>query len=322
MNHSELTEYINNRYLQNAFINNITESTSNITVLCNHLCTNLCTNLSPFFSIVIPIHNQSTIIKQNIESILKKKKSKLYELILILDACSDNTEQVLLDWYKYFDFDTYNLVVNILILKSEIPLFETSADNLGFYCSSGEYCLEIQADMEMTDYGYNMKLLQPFLLNENIIGISGRCGHSFMNSLGIGKLGKSVEKTLIELPHIDVNSYYITETCNRGPLLLNRRKLKELGYLDETNYFLDNSDHDLFCRANIQKNWICGYVPIDFNSPLINGSTRKPRDEINEKHYQLKKQSTCNGMNGFLRHNAYKIKSRPIQQYALSLVAL
>ena len=171
--------------------------------------------------------------------------------------------------------------------------------------------------MEMTDYGYNMKLLKPFLNNDRIIGISGRCCHNFQCTNGIGKLGMDVLKKIADLPNIDINSYYIGETCNRGPLLLNHTKLKELGYLDEVNYFLDNSDHDLFARAFLQKKWICGYVPIDFISLLENGTTRKQRNEINQKYYNIKKQLTKNGENGFLKKNMHNILPRNIEKINL-----
>ncbi len=44
--------------------------------------------------------------------------------------------------------------------------------------------------------------------------------------------------------------------------------------MDEENYFLDDSDHDLMARAYLEKKYICGYVPIDFKAPLCDGSTR------------------------------------------------
>ena len=303
---------INNRYLKPIFIND-PNFTSEIKILIN----NLYKNDKPFFSIVIPIHNQENIIQQNLLSILNNTTDKLYEMILIIDCCSDNTEQKILDFINNINIELYPLLANLILLKSKIPLFETSADNLGFFCSQCEYILEIQADMEMTEYGFNMKLLRPFTLNENIIGISGRCCHSFDETEGIGKLGLGIEKTLKEMPHIDINSFYIGETCNRGPLLLNHSKLKELKYLDEVNYFLDNSDHDLFARAYFYKKWICGYVPIIFNSQLENGSTRKSRDEINNKYYNIKKQTTNNGINGFLKQNLHLINKRKIVKYSL-----
>jgi len=44
--------------------------------------------------------------------------------------------------------------------------------------------------------------------------------------------------------------------------------------LDEENYFLDDSDHDLMARAFLEKGYLCGYVPIEFSAPLYVGSTR------------------------------------------------
>jgi len=154
-----------------------------------------------------------------------------------------------------------------------------------------------------------MSMLRPFLINNNVLGVSGRCCHGLTYSHGVGKLGRDVESPLKE--NIDKNIFYVSETCNRGPLMLNTEKLKELKYLDEHNYFLDNSDHDLFARGFYFKSWICGYVPIEFNAPLVNGSTRKQRDSINQKMYLYKK-STCLEK-GFLDFYLKTLpKSRPI----------
>lgn len=305
---NEITEvYINDRYSSNKFVNNPVNP-SPIQILLNSKYN----EETPFFSIVVPIYNQESLIVKHVQSIIDNTTEKLYELILILDSCSDNTEQNLLSWIIC---KKPPLLTKILILKSEQPLFETAADNLGFFCSRGKYILEIQADMEMTERGYNMKLLKPFLQNRLLIGISGRCCHDYACTIGIGKLGQLIESNLSELHYIDRESFYVGETCNRGPLLLDNKKLKELGYLDEENYFLDNSDHDLFARAYYQKKYICGYVPIDFISLLKNGSTRLMRDEKNEQVYQHYKK-TKTGNRGFLKTNKQAGK-RYIQKFKL-----
>jgi hypothetical protein len=148
--------------------------------------------------------------------------------------------------------------------------------------------LEIQADMKMTQRGYNIQLTRPFKKIENVIAVSGRCAHNIFRRGGIGKLGKNIEKTIDEL-NIQNNKFYVFDTCNRGPLLLDRKKLEELKYLDEDNYFLDNSDHDLMIRAYLTKKYICGYVPIDFDAPLHVGSTRNTKTYDNCKEYQVNK---------------------------------
>ena len=230
---------------------------------------------------------------------------------MIIDGCSDRTEDFLTYWINNLENEKYKLLTNILILKSMIPLFETAADNLGFYCSRGKYCLEIQSDMEMTEKGYNMRLLKPFLLDDNIIGISGRCCHDFSCNRGVGKFRMDIIKDVKDIPNIDRNYYYISETCNRGPLLLDKEKMKILRYLDEVNYFLETSEHDLFARAYVERGWICGYVPIDFIALLENGTTRKKRDKLNQEYYD-KFVNETNNNNGFLTKNSNNIPYRYI----------
>ena len=49
------------------------------------------------YSLVMPIHNQAEVIVKNLTSIVKNTTEN-YELILILDNCTDNTQSVLMDF--------------------------------------------------------------------------------------------------------------------------------------------------------------------------------------------------------------------------------
>jgi glycosyltransferase involved in cell wall biosynthesis len=263
---------------------------------------------NPEFSIVIPIHNQENIIRHNLDAILHYTKG-LYELILILDACSDKSEEVIRSWISSA-FPTN--CVGCTVFKSITPMFETAADNYGFRKSRGKYCLEIQADMEMTEDGYNLQLKRPFEVNSNVIGVSGRCSHKFDGTACIGRGGYAIELPLD--PSLNRNMFYINETCNRGPLLLDREKLMKLNFLDEENFYLDNSDHDLFARAWVEHKWICGYIPIDFKSPLMNGSTRKKRDALNTFYLNIRREKS-NG--GFLKK--YMMNYQPRETSIITL---
>ena len=306
----KLEDFINTRYMRNILINKPDLLDFN---KINVIYLNKISEKTPIISIVMPIFNQEEIIVDNLKSIIKHTTVFNYELILIIDCCSDNTENKVLEYMKENNYSS-NLI-KITILKSNIPLFETSADNLGFIISEGKYILEIQADMKMTETGYNVKLLKPFLKYDTVIGVSGRCCHNLTNNKGIGKLGYSIEQPLNN--DIDKNAFYVAETCNRGPLMLDVSKLKELGYLDERNFYLDNSDHDLFCRAYYFKKWICGYIPIEFESELKNGSTRKPRDEINKKWLDIRKEMSKNNSGFIYKYLMSKPTSREIIKYTL-----
>jgi glycosyltransferase involved in cell wall biosynthesis len=229
----------------------------------------------PIYSIVTPIYNQETIIVKNVNSIIEKTDD-FFEIILILDFCFDKTEENLLNYLDSLHNTRENLIQIRVFKNSEKPLFETKCDNLGFRVSLGIYCLEIQADMEMIEKAYNLQLEKPFKMFENIIAVSGRCAHNLFDGRGYGKLGEAVEQNL-ETLGIQRDVFYSFETCNRGPLLLHRGKLEELGFLNETDFFLDNSDHDLMARAFLEKEYMCGYVPIEFISLIQDGSTRNTK---------------------------------------------
>ena len=233
----------------------------------------------PIYSIVTPVYNQENIIIKNIKSYLENTLD-YFEIIIVLDFCFDDTEKNLLKFLDTYN-NTLTKLTNITIFKnSEKPLFETKCDNIGFRAARGKYCLEIQADMEMTLYGYNIELTKPFLMFNNVIAVSGRCAHSLFleEEQVVGKIISDDLELSIEQLEVEPNIFYVLDTCIRGPLLLDRAKLEELGFLNEIDYFLDNSDHDLMLRAYLEKEYICGYVPINFKSPISDGSTRNYKD--------------------------------------------
>lgn len=269
------------------------------------------------YSIVTPVYNQEDIIVENIKSYIDNTAGN-FEIIIILDYCFDNTEKNLMNFINNYENKLENFV-QIKILKNVTkPLFETKCDNLGFKLSNGKYCLEIQADMKMTEYGYNLELTKPFNILNNVIAVSGRCAHNLFNAnLGAGKLGRNIEKTIDQLK-INKNKFYVFETCVRGPLLLDKQKLEELNFLNDDEYFLDDSDHDLMARAYIEKKYICGYVPIDFESPLNLGSTRNTKNYNNCPEFLVNKMEKellsikCNSKLGLKKYKNIWIKRSPI----------
>lgn len=269
--------------------------------------------LLPFYSIVMPIYNQQNVILKNLDALVRCTGGT-YELILILDCCSDMTEVIVRAWIDSLQVPS-NLY-RIVVIVSKTPLFETSCDNIGFRLARGMFFLEIQADMEMTEQNYNLVLTKPFIRYPNVIGVSGRCSHDLKETMGVGRLGHLISQDFDASAYSN-SKFYVNETCNRGPLLLDAHKVRSLGYLDEHNFYLDNSDHDLFARAFAKFGLICGYVPINFKSPLEDGSTRKPRDELNTQFLKLRK-ARSNG--GFLQEYKQKnLQSRPTYVLSLSI---
>jgi glycosyltransferase involved in cell wall biosynthesis len=243
------------------------------------------------YSVVMPIHNQGSIITRNLHALMECISGS-YELILILDACDDNSKSMVLDYLH--NLSSVVGLNRVIVIESDVPLFETVCDNIGFRLASGKWFLEIQADMKMTEKDFNWALTKPFLADNKVIAVSGRCCHSLDQREIIGRGGHAIERSVSELG-LDRSLFYVHEVCNRGPLLLDSEKVRAMGYLDETNFYLDYSEIDMVLRAFDTKGWICGYVPLDFESPLSDGSTRKVRDPLNTYILDIRKNRAVGG---------------------------
>lgn len=220
------------------------------------------------YSVIVPMFNADTIVQNTVMGIINNMDS-YFELIVILDACEDDTEKKLIELFERLDKNELKQLKRIIIIKQETPIFETSCDNIGFSISSGKFLIEIQVDMEMTEYGFNSNMVRAFEYSD-IIGVSGRCTHVHKDAIGVGKLGVKLWEPLSN--DICRDTLYMCGTCNRGPLMLDKEKLKELNYLDEHNFFMEDSDHDLFARAYNLKGWKNGYIAIEFNNPITSTS--------------------------------------------------
>jgi len=206
---AEIQEKLNHSNYYSGFLHNNPEplpgQSEPVVILHKQLA-----DVIPEFSVVVPVFNQEAIIEKNILSIIQNMDG-YYELIVILDSCVDNTESILI---KLFEGLFRENLVQIIMIRQDTPVFETTCDNMGFVISSGKYIVEIQADMEMVEYGFNRKLSSGMEKYDDIIGVSGRCTHNFGASLGIGKMGYMVEQFLS--PEINRNMMYMYGTCKIG----------------------------------------------------------------------------------------------------------
>jgi len=258
------------------------------------------TNNKPTYSIIIPVHNQELIISKILGKIIEYTLGS-YELIIIIDGCLDLTKQEILNF-----FISNSVPCNctaLIIIENINGIFETSCDNQGFVSASGEYLIEIQADMLLLTLGYNVILATGLYNHSDLIAISGRCCHTLAGEFnGVGKLGELVQQPHQVLKNFDgFNKIYLSHTVNRGPLILKNSMVKELGYLDEKHFVLGNDEHDLFTRAWHFKKYRTGFVPIETYSPLEWGTTRKSRLPEQSTYLELRQ---LNQKNSFLSNNA------------------
>jgi len=103
----------------------------------------------------------------------------------------------------------------------------------------------------------------------------------FLISGATGQLGPLVE-TKVEAKYIKARNIFVGESIMRGPLLIDLKKLGNLGPWDQGTFFQGFDDHDFCLRAYVLQGYRVGYVPISFASPSQDGTTRKRKSLLSE----------------------------------------
>lgn len=295
-------------------------------------------------SIVLPVYNQALNISTVISKVFESMQSQ-YELIIIDDGSRDTTLHELLKIDP--SFVRFPNLKSFTIFQNKFSRFETFCDTFGMDNSSGEYFLEIQADMFINDPGFDLRLIEAFEADRNIVAISGRGVENlepiiidYKQVLGTDRArtpnfkryfverfiyqAKRLLKKIIKFDNskhlvsgnLESNQYfvekedkeflasglagrlgqfvdfktdhtsfsrklYVGQTIMRGPILFNREKYFELGGLDSLRFFQGFDDHD-FCARALLLGYKVAYTPVDYESPLDIGSTRRSRTFMTE----------------------------------------
>lgn len=125
-------------------------------------------------SVVMPCFNQQEIIGEVLAQLVSSMKS-YFELIIIDDASSDKTLEKIRD-FSNGDFERTKLT-GIKIYSNPRSGFETYCDSFGFKIASGEFLLEIQADMFINDSGFDIRMIEALNIHQDVFALSGRGTH-------------------------------------------------------------------------------------------------------------------------------------------------
>lgn len=300
-------------------------------------------------AIIVPYYNQAQLVERNLSSIIDNLES-LAELIVIDDASTDKTLDVLLNFIKHLDANQKSKLVSIKVLYNQTSEFETYCDSVSIDICNAKHIIEIQSDMQILQKGFDTKLLSAICSDPRLIAVSARgvqpiigilngyasslgsvgtnaksmlvyllkrvkyhlkflssylkprepldfskfeVTHSeemdanFLSTGSAGRLGMKICRPLDKF-YASKNILYIGETIMRGPIILDRDKYYEVGGLDVKGFFLGYDEHDLFVRAYLECGYRVGFTPLDFSSPLEDGSTRKRRTFKNELQIWIK----------------------------------
>lgn len=213
-------------------------------------------------TVILTVHNKEKTIGRILEKLIKNTSNKTTKLIIILDGCTDETSNKIKNFFK---FNKTFIEVEIILTDD---IWETKANNIGLRKVQTEFATIVQDDMLILEKNWDKKLLKNF--NEyKIFAISGRAAHNFNfyeNNFQIIDIvgreypfsnknifGKIVGKLIAILKPYWLYKFFnfiaIRLVVNRGPLMLEISKLKQLNYFDEEFAPFELDDVDLCCRA-------------------------------------------------------------------------
>jgi len=227
------------------------------------------------YSINLTIHNKGFLVKEVLERI-KQYTTNAYELVIVLDGCSDDSESIVQDFVKS------NTQIKTKILQAP-NVFETKANNLAAKSSDGDYIIIIQDDMLVNELGWNKRLTHPIREIQDTFAVTARTAHNWeynpnSNNLHDEYIPGQWSDLLVHTDHAHRQNtsrdvFAIRECVNRGPLALDHKVMEALNYFDEIFEPQDMDDHDLCYRAKALGK-ICGCYWIDYISEDLWGGTR------------------------------------------------
>lgn len=224
-------------------------------------------------SVVLTIHDKDFLIKDVLNGIYSNTESP-YELIVVLDGCSDNSEAIVKSM----------ATKNTTILYAD-DVFETKANNIGLRKSEGNYVTIIQDDMIIKEKSWNKRMQKPFVFKD-VFAVTARTAHDWRLNHDSQHINLKEDldncwcDILIHTNHADKSNtsrdiFAVRSSVNRGPLMIDNEVLEKLNYLDEIYSPQELDDHDLAYRAFKKFGKICGCYWIDYQSDYEWGGTRK-----------------------------------------------
>lgn len=228
-------------------------------------------------SFILTVHNKDYLLQNSLERIKHFSKGN-FELIIVLDGCSDNSEIIA------FDFKKQNKELKIKIVDAP-DVFETKANNIGLKLVESEIAIIIQDDMLINEDEWNIRLTKPFSEFNDVFAVTANCAHNWEINKNSKHILTDVNNNYEWSDIFNVtdpanrhntprNVFAIRQTVNRGPLAINYQDLVSLNYFDELFTPQDMDDHDLNYRMMEKLNKVVGCYWIDYISDISWGGTR------------------------------------------------
>jgi hypothetical protein len=274
------------------------------------------------FTVVMPICNQESII-ENILKSLFENISISSNLIFVLDACTDKSEEILVQ-HIMNNFENFPLLLSVMVLTSKKDIFEATCENIALSLTETQYFMSIQADIYLNDISFQKRALSALEQNQDLAGVSAKAVLPFSDprkkplkhstsrfiyniktklfkkgALKLGNFGSReiyfgdvsvMPKMQMKFTSIEMNNIYLGEAIIRGPIVWRTSPLKKLGGINDVAFFLGWDDYDLSWRLWSQYRLRVGYLPAYSYSIPNTGTNSKARNMATEAQYSIRKQ--------------------------------
>jgi len=217
-------------------------------------------------SIVIVSYNTKKFLQDCIESIYKTSKNFSFEIIVVDNASSDGSPEMVRQKFK-----------DVLLIANKDNLGFSKANNVGIKKSTGRYILFLNSDTVV--YPNTLKTMIDFMDRNKDAGAStcklqmpsGKIDdashrgfptpwNSFTHFSGFAKiLGKTKLFGGYNLGYMDLDKTHTIDAL-AGAFMLVRREAGEDAHWWDEDYFFYGEDLD-FCFMLKQKGWKVYYVP-------------------------------------------------------------
>lgn len=217
-------------------------------------------------SVVIVSYNTKDFLKNCLDSIYKTSKNFSFEIIVVDNASSDNSADLVSREYK-----------DVILIKNSQNLGFSKANNLGVKKSTGRYVLFLNSDTLV--YENTLKYMIDFMDENNKVG-AATCKlvmpnekiddashrgfptpwNSFTHFSGLAKIFPKT-KTFggYNLGYMDFTTTHEIDALAGAFMLVRRNAGKDVGWWDE-DYFFYGEDID-FCYELKARGWKIYYVP-------------------------------------------------------------
>lgn len=214
-------------------------------------------------TVVLTVHNKEKTVGAILNGILMSSSAFTTNVVVVLDGCTDDTRRVVENAIE----TRPDHRIAIRLIETD-DVWETRANNAGMRLADTDHVTLIQDDMLIKHPSWDRALLEVFD-SRKVFAVSGRASHDFSLRngqfvpenlsgrefpLGLSSLlGRAVGRFMRKFRPFWIYRFWgpvsVALTVNRGPLMLRRELVVQLGYLDEAFAPFELDDVDLCCRA-------------------------------------------------------------------------